>query len=419
MKQLHKKFTDDQIKNLIIRYLKKEIARRYIQKILGIQKTRFFALVKRFKEDPENFSVSYCRSTPTRTIAKPIETNIIKELKIQEELIRAKEIPIKYYNYSCIKDILENDYHQRVSLSTIINRAKAKGYYLRKPKRKVHDKEVITHYPGELIQHDSSHHQFSPGAASKWYLITSIDDYSRLMLYAVLVERETTWTNIIALKIVILRYGIPYSYYVDSYSVYRFVQGRDSNWKTHHKLTDGVDTQWKQVLNDCGVRVKYALSPQAKGKIERPYRWIQDRLVRNCYRKRITDIKQAQCILNSLIQKYNYQWIHSTTGEIPYRRFQRALKENRSLFREFTVRPPYRSMKDIFCLRADRMVNSYRKVSINNLELKVSGAPLHERIQLRIVPDKASGISEVRFWYDDEFLGMQKVKNSELNLVHF
>ena len=83
-----------------------------------------------------------------------------------------------------------------------------------------------------MIQHDSSHHLFAPYTGSKWYLITSLDDYSRLILYAVLVERETTWTNIIALKIVILRHGIPYSYYVDSYSVYRFVQGRDSNWRT-------------------------------------------------------------------------------------------------------------------------------------------------------------------------------------------
>jgi len=49
----------------------------------------------------------------------------------------------------------------------------------------------------------------------------------------------------------------------------------------------------------------------------------------------------------------------------------------------------------------------------------VPGAPLHERIQLRIVPDKESGVSEVRFWYEDIFLGMQKVKNSDLNLVHF
>ncbi|MEA2087422.1 MAG: hypothetical protein U9O91_04930, partial [Candidatus Caldatribacteriota bacterium] len=83
------------------------------------------------------------------------------------------------------------------------------------------------------------------------------------------------------------------------------------------------------------------------------------------------------------------------------------------------IRPPFLSSKDIFCLRVERMVNPYRKVSVNNLELKVPGAPLHERIQLRIVPDKESGVSEVRFWHEDEFLGNQKVKNSDLNLVQF
>jgi len=417
MKQLHKKFNDCQVKELMTRYLKKKIERKDLQKVLGIKKTRFFALIKRFKDDPENFSVSYFRSTPTRTISKAIETNIMKELNTEKDLIKAKEVPIRWYNYSYIKDTLENDYNQKVSLSTIINRAKTNGFYLTKPKRKVHDREVITNYPGEMIQHDSSHHQFSTYAGSKWYLITSLDDYSRLILYAVLVERETTWTNIIALKVVILRYGIPFAYYVDSHSIYRFVQGRDSNWRNHYKFTDEVEPQWKQVLNDCGVKVIYALSPQAKGKIERPYRWIQDRLVRTCYRKNISDINQAQLLLNSLIQKYNHQWIHSTTGEIPYIRFQRALKENKSLFREFAVRPPYKSINDIFCLRADRMVNPYRKVSINKLELKVPKAPLHESIQLRIVPDRESGLSEVRFWYEDEFLGIQKVKNSELNLV--
>ena len=63
--------------------------------------------------------------------------------------------------------------------------------------------------------------------------------------------------------------------------------------------------------------------------------------------------------------------------------------------------------------------HSYRKISINNLELRVPKAPLHERIQLRIVPDKESGLSEVRFWHKGEFLGSQKVKNSKLNLVQF
>jgi len=56
---LHKKFTDSQVKALITRYLKKEIGRKYIQEILGIKKTRFFALVKRLKDNPENFSILY------------------------------------------------------------------------------------------------------------------------------------------------------------------------------------------------------------------------------------------------------------------------------------------------------------------------------------------------------------------------
>ena len=140
MEQLHKKFTDFQIKDLITRYLKKEVKRRDLQKVLGIKKTRFFALVKRLKDDPENFSVSYSRSIPTRTISKDIETNILKELNTEKDLIKAKGVPIRYYNYSYIKDTLENDYNQKVSLSTIINRAKANGFYLTKPKRKVHEK---------------------------------------------------------------------------------------------------------------------------------------------------------------------------------------------------------------------------------------------------------------------------------------
>ena len=416
-KQLHKNFTDDQVKSLFEKYSKGEIKLNYILQILRIKRSRFFELLTKYRNDPDNFSIQYERNTSNYRIDREIETNIIQELQIEKDLIKAKEVPIKYYNYSYLKDLLEQKYGQRVSLPTIIDRAKRNNFYFLRSKRKAHDREVITNYPGELIQHDSSHHLFAPYAGSKWYLITSIDDYSRLILYAVLVERETTWEHILALEAVLLKYGFPLAYYVDSHSIFRFVQGRDSFWRNHYKLTDEANPQWKQVLEDCGVKVTYALSPQAKGKIERPYRWIQDRLVRTCYRENVRVIPEGQLILNNLLQRYNFRIVHSTTGEIPYIRFQRALREKRSLFREFTIRPPFLSSKDIFCLRVERMVNPYRKISINNLELKVPGAPLHERIQLRIVPDKESGVSEVRFWHKDKFLGSQKVKNSELNLV--
>jgi hypothetical protein len=416
-KQLHKNFTDGQVKSLFEKYSKGEIKLNYILQILRIKRSRFFELLTKYRNDPDNFSIQYERNTSNYRIDREIEANIIQELKIEEDLIKAKEVPIKWYNYSYIKDLLEQKYSQKVSLPTIIDRAKRNNFYFLKPKRKAHDREVITNYPGELIQHDSSHHLFAPYADRKWYLITSIDDYSRLILYAVLVERETTWEHILALEAVLLKYGFPLAYYVDSHSIFRFVQGRDSFWRNHYKLTDEANPQWKQVLDDCGVKVTYALSPQAKGKIERPYGWIQDRLVRTCYRENVRVIPEGQLILNNLLQRYNFRIVHSTTGEIPYIRFQRAIREKRSLFREFTIRPPFLSSKDIFCLRVDRMVDSYRKVSINNLELKVPGAPLHEKIQLRIIPDKESGISEVRFWYRDNFLGNQKVKNTDLNLV--
>jgi len=55
------------------------------------------------------------------------------------------------------------------------------------------------------------------------------------------------------------------------------------------------------------------------------------------------------------------------------------------------------------------MVDSYRKISINNLELKVLSTTPHVRIQPRISPNKESGLSEVRLWHEGELLGMQKV----------
>ncbi|MCK4836236.1 MAG: hypothetical protein KAT17_06350 [Candidatus Aminicenantes bacterium] len=57
MSQLHKKFKDNEIKELIERYLRKEIKRRYLQEIFGVSKSRFFILIKRYRQDPGDFSI--------------------------------------------------------------------------------------------------------------------------------------------------------------------------------------------------------------------------------------------------------------------------------------------------------------------------------------------------------------------------
>lgn len=168
-----------------------------------------------------------------------IEKNIIKELKVAKEFIDNKQVPIWSYNYSFIKNGLENLCKQKVSLSTIINKAKKFGFYLSKPeKKKAHDREVITNNVGELIQHDSSLHLWSPYAKSKWWLITSIDDFSRFMFYAMLVLRDVTLAHIRALQTVFLKYGVPLSFYVDCDSIFKFIRGRDELHYKHLLQTD-------------------------------------------------------------------------------------------------------------------------------------------------------------------------------------
>jgi len=416
MSQIHKRFTTEQVKELFERYERTELERKYIQEILGIRRRRFFVLLKQYKENPKSFSIRYERNTPPR-ISPDIEQNILKELSVEKEIIQNPAIPLKSYNYSYIKDRLKGKNRQQVSLTTIIKRAKKHGFYLKKPKRSLHDRELLTRYVGQLIQHDSSHHLWAPAAQEKWYLITSLDDYSRFLLYAVLVKKETSWTHILALQTVILRHGLPYTYYVDSHSIFRFVQGRDSLWRKHHLLTDEATPQWKQVLADCNVQVIHSLSPQARGKIERPYGWLQDRLIRTCVREEVTEIQQAQKILNQECHRYNYRQVHSTTQEIPYFRFQKALKQKQSLFREFTIKPPFQSVKDIFCLRMDRTVDPYRKISVSNLQFKVHANP-GKQVNLRFYPLN-NQITEIRFWCERKLIDVHKIKTSDFPAVHF
>jgi hypothetical protein len=415
---VHKKFTDEQVKNLLERYLKHEIERKYIQEILGIGKVRFFALLKQYRKSPQCFSIKYQRTTKPK-LGNEAEEALIRELMIEKKLIENQAVPIRRYNYSYIKDLLESAYQQKVSLTTIINRAKQNDFYLpKKPKKTIHDRQVITNYVGELIQHDSSFHLWSPPAKEKWYLVTSLDDFSRFIFYAVFLKKETSWEHILALQTVILNYGLPLSYYVDSHSIFRFVQGRDSIWQNHRKLTDEVNPQWKRVLDDCNVKVTYALSPQAKGKIERPYQWLQDRLIRTCVREDVKDINHAQTILDRELQRYNYKQLHSTTQEVPYYRFQRALTEGKSLFREFKLPFPYQSVKDVFCLRTTRVIDAYRKISLNGLQLQIKNATPRQTVTLRIYPINKN-VSEIRFWCQNKLIDIQKVKFNAAEGVQF
>lgn len=420
--QLHKRFTTEQVKTILGKYAAGEIKAREARGYMEISRSRFYQLVEQYRQDRKQFDLEYHRRKKTNQLDPKIEKNILDELAFEKKnVIDNPDVPTRWYNYTYIQEQLRGKYKQKVSVPTIIDRAQKYGYWKGRPPKKKHEREVVTNYTGELIQHDSSFHLWAPDSGTKWYLITSLDDFSRLIMYARFVEKDTTWQHILALQQVFLTYGTPLSYYVDRYSVFKYVKERDqySPWKNYSKFTGDVETQWEQVLKDCGVKSTYALSPQAKGKIERPYEWLQDHVVRTCVRQQITNMSAAQIVLDQEVADYNARKVHSTTGEVPLIRYQKAIKEERSLFREFKLRPAFQSVRDIFCLRMARMVDSYRTISINNFKLKISGVGPREYVELRMYPDLVMGIVEVRIWHEEVFVESHKVKLDDLPIVQF
>lgn len=292
MVQIQKKFTVDQIKVLFKSYENGHISRTEIENTLGIGKTRFFALLKQHRDDPDSFSIDYQRQCKSR-LSDETEEKIRKELQPDKQLVENNELPISNYNYAAVTDRLKKAGIQ-VSTTTVIKRAIQQNCYLPKRKKKErHDREVVTSATGDLIQHDASIHKWSPFATEKWTLITSLDDFSRMMMYAEFVESETSWAHIQAAQYLMQTFGIPNRYYVDNLRIFRFIQHRDSVWKNMVLGTDDVNTQWRQVLALIKTDVIYTLSPQAKGKIERTYRWLQDRIVRTCALEQISSLADA------------------------------------------------------------------------------------------------------------------------------
>lgn len=420
--QIHKRLEEAQVTTILESYLSKEISIEIACNNLGLKRARFFKILKEYRSNPETFSIEYKRESVNRKIDLETEEKIIGELEKEKKLIDDKNIPIKSYNYSAIRDDLKDKFDISISIPTIIDRAKKNGFYKKKPERKIHDRQVLTSFAGELSQHDSSFHLWSPYMDEKLYLITSLDDFTREIIFADLFEKENTWNHILALKSVFLTKGCPLKYYADQHSIFRYVKDRDKNsyWRNFTKFTDDVNPQWKQVLEDCNIGITYALSPQAKGKIERPYRWLQDRVVRIAAKEKITKISELREILKEIVFKYNNQWVHSTTKEIPAVRFENAVASGNSLFKPFKLSKPEQTVDDIFCLRAQRVVDNYRNISLSGVALKVPKGKFRETVDLKIVPDTENGIAKIRFWQGDAFLGSQNVKLDDIKgIVHF
>lgn len=401
--QLHKRLTIEEVRLVLDWYERKLVNQTEALAKLGLGRRRFFLLLKAYRAGQLKL-LEPVRTNRHRRLPLPVEAAIKAELIAEKRLIDDASLPVNTYNYQAVRDTVASRQGVTLSAQTVRRRAKAWGYYLpqARPKAK-HTRAVLTTATGLLLQHDASHHKWSPLAEQKWCLITTIDDYSRMLLFAELFEEESAWNHILALKQVVLTYGIGSNYYTDNHSIFRFTQRLETYWKTPKVSTKDIKTQWERTVKECGMGTIYALSPEAKGKVERPYRWLQDRLVRSCAKAGVVDLAGAQDMLATEVARYNTKQVHSTTGEIPLIRFQRAEREGNTVFRPLKLPEPYTSEKDVFCLKETRVVNGYSSIAWHGGYWKVPKyIPEGAKLTLHIIP--GSTHPEVRLWYKDQLV---------------
>jgi transposase len=197
---------------------------------------------------------------------------------------------------------------------------------------------------GEMVQIDGSHHAWLEDRGPELVLMGYIDDATNTA-YAQFYDYEGTLPAMDSFKRYVRRYGLPVSVYLDKHSTY----------KSQRKLTveeelAGVGaalSQFERALKELGVKVIHAHSPQAKGRIERLFGTLQDRLVKEMRLRGTTTREEANAFLREYLPAFN-------------RRFQVPPANKANVH----VKPePYFNLDRYLCLKTNRTVRNDNTVA--------------------------------------------------------
>lgn len=155
---------------------------------------------------------------------------------------------------------------------------------------------------GEMLQMDGSHHAWLEGRGPELVLMGYIDDATN-EVFGRFYDYEGTLPAMESFKFYTKKYGLPASVYLDRHTTY----------KSTRKLTteeefEGMSkpmSQFERALEELGVEVIHAMSPQAKGRIERQFGVLQDRLVKEMRLKGVKTKDEANEFIKDYLPGYN------------------------------------------------------------------------------------------------------------------
>jgi hypothetical protein len=212
---------------------------------------------------------------------------------------------------------------------------------------------------GALWQYDASPHAWLPGQPGKQALLDILDDATRLNTGARLYPSETLLAHFDFLSRVFQAHGLPLSLYVDFHSFFY----------THNP---DAFTQLGQALRFYGVHLRYAPTPQAKGKIERRHDYWQKRLVPLLAADHIRQLDGANHLLDQLVPHANQHEIHRELGQTPHQALQQALAQKRSVIQPAPKCPwwPF-----VWSLQTSVRVGDDGQVPVGTLRQRIDAPP--------------------------------------------
>lgn len=155
---------------------------------------------------------------------------------------------------------------------------------------------------GELVQADGSPHAWFEDRGDECDLLVFIDDATGRLKHLEFVESETTKAYFKATKKYLLKHGRPLSLYVDKHSVFKITSSKK---ESSSKYDSQGDTQFGRALRELDIELITANTPQAKGRVERVNKTLQDRLVKEMRLRNISNKKEGNQYLPEFVEYFN------------------------------------------------------------------------------------------------------------------
>jgi hypothetical protein len=262
--------------------------------------------------------------------------------------------------FSAVGSELLRRHHLKTDRATVRRFAIQRGLALRKPPSKAQPvRRWQTQRVGQLWQYDASPHRWFPGQDWQPTLLHMIDDHSRVIVGARLYAKETLLAHLDFVGWVFQSTGLPLCLYVDYHSFF-FTQAPEGH------------TQFAAALRFYGVSLRFAPTPQAKGKIERWHQFWQHRLPSLLAADNIDDLPPANTLLDQLRKHHNQMEKHREIGSTPQAAWDSAKKDNRWALRS-APRCPWWPF--VFTQRTRVTVGSDGKIAVGSQRLALEVAP--------------------------------------------